>query len=152
MEEKNLLIIDDETMILQNLKFLLKKHAARIFTAPNAMEGLKILEEENIHCVICDISMPGMTGVELIKVIRERHNNVPFIFYTAFGNHDLMREAAKYGAFDFLTKPEFDDLQNVVTRGLSEGFNRASQNEMPGESEYQKILDEFLKVTGENSK
>src|SRR5687768_7213499 len=105
MDEKNLLIIDDEELLLENLKILLKKNASNIFLANNATDGLKILNSENIHCVVCDISMPGMTGVELIKKIRTEGNDVPFIFYTAFGNHELMREAAKYGAFDFLTKP-----------------------------------------------
>lgn len=152
MEEKNLLIIDDETLLLENLNVLLKKHASTIFLASNAMEGLRILNTQNIHCVICDISMPGMTGVELIKQIRSEGNEVPFIFYTAFGNHELMREAAKYGAFDFLTKPIFEDLQSVVSRGLTEGFQRVNRQNCPDlESEYQQILEEFLREDSEKS-
>lgn len=152
MEEKNLLIIDDEELLLANLKILLKKHASKVFVANNAKDGLKILNSEKIHCVVCDISMPEMTGVELIKQIRTEGNEVPFIFYTAFGNHELMREAAKYGAYDFLTKPIFEDLQSVVSRGLTEGFQRANGQDLKhSESEYQNILEEFLRENGEKS-
>lgn len=149
MEEKNLLLIDDEEMILTNLKYLLKNKAHHIFTATRAMEGYKILNSEKIHCVVCDISMPEMTGVELIRRIREEGNEVPFIFYTAFGNHVLMQEAAKYGAFDFLTKPVFEDLESIVSRGLGEGFKRANGYQQNTVSEYQKILDDFLKENGD---
>lgn len=149
MEEKNLLIIDDEQDLLLNLKALLKKHASRIHIASSGAEGLEILQKENIHCVICDISMPGMSGLEVIKRIRTTGNEVPFIFYTAFKNNELMMEAVKYGAFDFLTKPIFEDLESVVSRGLTEGFKRARGETQTSLSDYQKILDDFLQKTGE---
>jgi YesN/AraC family two-component response regulator len=151
MSEKNLLIIDDEELLLKNLKYLLKKYATNVFTAYNGKDGLELLKKQNIHCVICDISMPGMTGVEVIRAVREDGNEVPFIFYTAHGNHELMKEAAKYGAFDFLTKPVFEDLESVVSRGLSEGFDRASGTKVDPVNEYQKILDELNQRSEEES-
>lgn len=152
METRNLLLIDDEEQILLNLRILLKKYASTIFIASSAKEGLKILRANEIHCVVCDISMPEMTGVELIKQIREDGNDVPFVFYTAFCNHELMREAAKYGAFDFLTKPEFEDLHAVVSRGLSEGFKRKSEEKTDeNDTVYETILNDFLKATGEDT-
>lgn len=151
MNEKNLLIIDDEELLLSNLARILKKYATKVFTATNGRDGLHILQTEKIHCVVCDISMPGMTGLEVIKTIRQTNNEVPFIFYTAFGNHELMREAAKYGAFDFLTKPIFEDLESVVSRGLNEGFERANgKREEQDPSEYKKILEEFMLKYKEN--
>lgn len=146
MTIKNLLIIDDEELLLANLSRILKKHATHIFTAPNALEGYRLLRENDIHCVICDISMPGMTGVELIKKVRAEENNIPFIFYTAHANHELMKEAARYGAFDFLSKPHFEELENVVARGLTEGFNRKEGSDGNSESEYSRLLEEFIKV------
>ena len=144
MTIKNILIIDDEELLLANLRLILKKHATHVFTALDASEGHKILREQDIHCVICDISMPGMTGVELIKKVREEENNIPFIFYTAHSNHELMKEAAKYGAFDFLSKPHFEELEAVVARGLIEGFNRKSGVQENSESEYSRLLNEFI--------
>jgi YesN/AraC family two-component response regulator len=144
MEVKNLLIIDDEVLLLETLSILLKRYATNVYTAANGEEGLNILKNENIHCVICDISMPVMNGVELIKEVRALNNQVPFIFYTAHANHDNMREAAKYGAFDFLSKPLFDDVEAVVARGLIEGFRRTQHSASePNYSVYQSILDEL---------
>lgn len=150
MKSKNLLIIDDEEQLLINLSYLLNKYADQIFTAKNGQEGLAILKEQDIHCVICDISMPEMNGVEVIKRVRSMGNEVPFIFYTAFGNHHLMTEAAKYGAFDFLTKPVFEELESVVARGLHEGFKRNENGLKESDpSDYQSILQDFLKSTKE---
>lgn len=79
MITKNLLIIDDEELLLQNMKFLLSHYVQNIFTANNGKEALKILQNEDIHCAICDITMPVMGGVELIKEVRAQGNDIPFI-------------------------------------------------------------------------
>ena len=141
----NLLIVDDEPVLLNILKFTLESYANKIFTAENGLLALEVLNKEEIHCVVCDINMPKMNGVELIKRLRETNNNVTFIFYTGHGNHSLMLEAAKYGAFDFLNKPQLDGLEDAVARGLKQGF-RSTQG-LPEEeadfmSEYQKLLKE----------
>ncbi len=142
----NLLIIDDEEYLVDNIKFLLKGYAENIFVAYNGYSGLDILRKENIHCVICDISMPKMNGVQVIEKARQEGFETPFIFYTALGSSDLMREVAKFGAFDFLTKPDFDNLEEVVSRGLREGFNRDIRHSTSASTaEYDAILNEFLK-------
>lgn len=143
---KNLLIIDDEELLLENMRFLLAPHADKIFTATNGKSGLKIIDSEEIHCVICDITMPVMNGVEFIKETRARKNEVPIVFYSAYGSHEMMMEVSKYGAFDFLKKPDFQDLELVVKRGLEEGFKRKHyQQRDPGEfiSEYQQLLEKI---------
>ncbi|MCM2350529.1 MAG: response regulator [Bacteriovoracaceae bacterium] len=143
--KQNLLIIDDEDLILHNLKYLLKKHALTVFTANNGKAGLNILQKNQIHCVICDIFMPDLTGVQIIKEVRAMGNMVPFVFFTAHGNHDLMLEAAKYGAFEFINKPYFESLEEIIINGLREGFERSStSNILTKENEYQEILDMFL--------
>ncbi|HXH75348.1 MAG TPA: response regulator [Bacteriovoracaceae bacterium] len=143
---KNLLVIDDEELLLNNMKIMLSSYASSIFTAKNGKEGLSVLDAQEIHCVICDITMPVMNGVEFIKEVRARNNEVPIIFYSAYGSHSMMMEVSKYGAFDFLRKPDFEDLENVVTRGLAEGFNRRHGKErVPGDfiSEYQELLEKI---------
>lgn len=143
---QNLLIVDDEALLVENMKFLLAPHATKIFTAQNGKEGLAILEQEEIHCVICDITMPVMNGVELIKEARSRKIETPFIFYSAYGTHEMMMEVSKHGAFDFLKKPDFRDLESIVSRGLREGFNRKNQKASNAEdciSEYQMLLEKI---------
>ncbi len=116
--------------------------ADTVFTATNGKEALKIFSKETIHCVVCDINMPGMNGVEVIKNIREKHGHVPFIFYTGHGNQQLMLEVIKYGAFDFLNKPNMQDLEDLVIKGLEHGVKgKGPKNESPSESDYRKLLD-----------
>jgi DNA-binding NtrC family response regulator len=144
MAKGNLLIVDDEPMILETLKFNLEDYADKIFTAENGLEALDVLDKQKIHCVVCDINMPKMNGVELIKAIRKNDNDIPFIFYTGHGNYDLMMEAVKYGAFDFLDKPNFDGLEDVISRGMKEGFDiKSGKTPDPDTymSELKKLLD-----------
>ena len=146
MKKGNLLIVDDEAIILKTLKYNLSEYADAIYTAENGIEAIKRLAEYEIHCVICDINMPKMNGVEVIKDIRKNGNDVPFIFYTGHGNHELMMEAAKYGAFDFLDKPNLDGLEEVISRGLKEGFGEKKgieTNEDVLMSDYQKMIEKI---------
>lgn len=146
MSKGNLLIVDDEKILLKRLRFNLEDYADTVYTAENGVEALAVLKEMEIHCIVCDINMPKMNGVEVIKTIRAEENEVPFIFYTGHGSSELMMEAAKYGAFDFLNKPELEGLEDVVQRGLSEGYARVQGKSITDESyisDYQKMLDEI---------
>ncbi|HXH74046.1 MAG TPA: response regulator [Bacteriovoracaceae bacterium] len=145
MNKGNLVIVDDEPTLVKLLAKKLKEYADNIFTAANGEEALVVLAKQKIHCVICDVSMPKMDGIQLIKKMRSDNNPVPFVFYTGVGNHEMMLEVAKYGAFDFFNKPDFTGLEEVIVRGLKEGFNRPSEtgSELDFVSEYQKLLNEM---------
>lgn len=117
----NLLIIDDEVELAQNLKLILKKYADNVFVAHSGADGIRILEKETVHCVICDIYMPGMTGIDVIKAIREAHNNVPFIFFTAYGVDEIKAEAAQYPRTIFLIKPDVKEITLIIGKMLQLG-------------------------------
>jgi DNA-binding NtrC family response regulator len=141
MNKGNLLIVDDEPILLKNLKINLEDYADNIFTASNGLDALEVFRREKIHCIICDINMPQMNGVEVIKEVRSMDSHIPFIFYTGHRNSELMFEAVKYGAFDFLDKPYFDGLEEVISRGMKNGFNPSEQiSEDEIMTEYQKLL------------
>lgn len=144
----NLLIVDDEPMLLKRLRLNLSYFADNVFTASNGFEALSVLETENVHCVICDVNMPKMNGIEVIKKLREGNNPTPFIFYTGHGNHEMMLEVAKYGAFDFFNKPDFDGLEEVLPLALLEGLNKESPKDSAERelSDYQKLLKDMDKV------
>jgi DNA-binding NtrC family response regulator len=148
MSKGNLLIVDDEPKLLRRLKFNLEEYADEVYTAENGLEAIECFEANEIHCIICDINMPKMNGVEVIKKIRDIGSDVPFIFYTGHGNQELMMEAVKYGAFDFLDKPNLNGLEDVISRGLKEGFKSNSEevSEEAYISEYKKLLEQL----GEN--
>ncbi|HXH31764.1 MAG TPA: response regulator [Bacteriovoracaceae bacterium] len=144
MNKGNLLLVDDEPLILKNLKFSLTSYADSVFLAADGQEALNILENAEIHCILCDVNMPRMNGLELIKKVRELGNDVPFIFFTGHGNKEMMIEVARYGAFDFIDKPYFDGVEEVVCRGLRVGLKlNAGLPPLEFVSEYQKLLTEL---------
>lgn len=124
----NLLIIDDETELVDNLKIILAKHADNVYTAFNGADGIRALNSHDIHCVICDVYMPGMTGIEVIKHIRKEGNNVPFIFFTAYGMDEIKAEAAQFPRTVFLIKPDIKEITLIISKMLQLGVNEASQN------------------------
>lgn len=141
MAKGRLLLVDDEPLILKMLEINLAPYADQILTAENGKVALETFKENEIHCVVCDINMPIMNGVEFIKKVRELGSQVPFIFFTAYNERELMLRALKFGAFDFLTKPNFDGLEEVVAKGLKEGFKLPTlQDDEKLLSEYQKLL------------
>lgn len=130
MENKgNLLLIDDEVLLLERTAMLLEDIADEVFTASSGKDGLKLLDTETIHCIICDINMPEMNGVEVLENVRKSHPDVPFIFYTGHGSRELMKKAVKLGAFDFVDKPFLDGLEGIAVAGLLNGKGLISTSE-----------------------
>ncbi|HEY9609821.1 response regulator [Allocoleopsis sp.] len=108
MNENSLkvLVIEDEKEIRENLEDLLsdKYH---VFTASGGREGLDIAQRELPHLVICDVTMAGVTGHNVLTALRSNPitANIPFIFLTAKVSKDDMRLGMELGADDYLTKP-----------------------------------------------
>jgi len=137
-----ILIIDDEIGICETLADYLEDDIDIILTANNGLEALKVYEKEKpFDCIICDINMPIMNGVEFIKAIREKNDNTNFIFFTGHGTRELMSEAVKYGAFDFIYKPSFDNLFETINAAIDHKHETNTQNSEKILSEYKKILN-----------
>lgn len=99
-----LLLVDDDISSMSALTNLLQ-HDYKLKMASNGADALKIFKKEPIDVVITDINMPKMTGVELLRSIRERSNDAYVIVVTGYPNNDNMQDADKYGAYAFFTKP-----------------------------------------------
>ena len=142
MRKGNLLIVDDEILIVERLKIILADLADEVFTAFDGEEAIEVIKAQKIDCVICDINMPKMNGMEVIKNLRTFDKKLPFIFYTSHGHHDLMLEASRSDAFDFLNKPHITGLEEVIERGLRQGVTGeiAPPKEGAFESAYRKFL------------
>ncbi len=141
MPKGNLLLIDDEQLIIENMSNILEDCADKIFIANSGEKGLDILSREVIHCVVCDINMPEINGVDVIRMARKKNIHVPFIFYTGHGGKHHMLEAIKYGAFDFLDKPDLEGLKELVLAGLAHGLNGDNTESEPAtETTYRKLL------------
>ena len=67
--------------------------------------SLQNLKKENIDCVLLDMKIPGMDGIEILKRLKESYADLPVVMMTAYGESDIMEEAKKLGAVRFFTKP-----------------------------------------------
>ena len=85
--------------------------------AENGLDALELVHEKNPELMICDIRMPKMNGLEMLKKLREEKNPVQVIFLTAYSEFSYAREALKLYAFDYLLKPfEDGELESAILR------------------------------------
>jgi two-component system response regulator FixJ len=100
--------IDDDDAVRQSLEFLLKSAGIKTRSFDSAKAFLDVLAEVEGGCVITDVRMPDMSGIELLRRLQTSRPELPVIVITGHGDVSLAVEAMKIGAFDFLEKP-FDD-------------------------------------------
>lgn len=103
-------IIDDDDALRESLAFLLNTAQIAVRTYPSATAFLEQLPDIGLGCVITDVRMPGLSGIDLLKCLKERKIDVPVIVITGHGDVPLAVEAMKFGAVDFLEKPFDDEL------------------------------------------
>jgi FixJ family two-component response regulator len=101
-------IVDDDELMRGALQGLLKAAGLEARTFASAEEFLESGEPEGFRCLIADIRMPGMSGLDLQAALKADRISVPIIFITAHGDERMRLQALRSGAVEFLTKP-FDD-------------------------------------------
>lgn len=101
-------VIDDDAAVRDSLKFLLEAAQLPVRTYESAADFLKALPGVKTGCVITDVRMPGVDGIELLRRVRSAVRSLPVIVITGHGDIPLAVEAMKIGAIDFFEKP-FDD-------------------------------------------
>lgn len=111
-ETTNILVVDDEKEIAELVEIYLVSDGYKVFKADNAMDGLDILDKNEIHLVLLDIMMPGMDGMEMCRKIRET-NNIPIIMLSAKSTDLDKIMGLGTGADDYVTKP-FNPLELVA--------------------------------------
>ena len=122
-------VIDDDEAMRQSLDFLLKTVGFEVRTYESATAFLSMLEDAAPGCIITDVSMPGMSGVELLRRLRELGRNMPAIVITGHGEVQLAVEAMKIGAKDFIEKPFDDDvLLAAIGSALDTGQTHAERD------------------------
>ncbi len=101
-------VIDDDVASRQSLEFLLKTAGIEARSYASAVTFLDLQPDLASGCVVTDVRMPGMSGIDLLRRLRELNKSVPVIVMTGHGDVPLAVEAMKMGAVDFIEKP-FDD-------------------------------------------
>jgi FixJ family two-component response regulator len=98
-------VIDDDASVRAATNNLLSSHGYVVHTFASAEEFLRSTHLNDMSCVIADVQMPVMSGVELLTTMRAQGYRVPFIFITAFPDDSIRARALKAGAICFLAKP-----------------------------------------------
>lgn len=109
---QTILIIDDEKSIRKTLSEILTFEGFIIDEAGDGAEGLKKIKENSYDCILCDIKMPKMDGIEVLEQMRETNADTPFIIISGHANIETAVGAVKKGAFDFISKPP--DLNRLL--------------------------------------
>jgi len=106
--DSTIYVIDDDDAVRESLEFLLKTAGITVRGFDSAKAFLEVLPEIKSGCVITDVRMPEITGIDLLRKMNEAQRDLPVIVITGHGDIALAVEAMKIGAVDFLEKP-FDD-------------------------------------------
>jgi signal transduction histidine kinase len=128
-EPPQVLVIDDEVGPRESLRMLLKP-SYQVHTADCVEAGLRLLRERNPDAIVMDIRMPGITGIEGLRRIREIDPHLSVIMLTGFGALETAKEALRLGANDYISKP-FDarEMQEVIGRNVARTRNhRTTEN------------------------
>jgi two-component system response regulator FixJ len=102
-------VIDDDEAMRDSLNFLLDSSGYKVALFDTAQGFLDALPGLVFGCVVSDVRMPGLDGIELLKRVKTQHNPFPILIMTGHGDVPLAVEAMKLGAVDFLEKPFEDD-------------------------------------------
>lgn len=127
-----ILVVDDDEEIRTAITKLLQKDGYSVTTQADALGAVRCLarSEEPFDLVITDVVMPGLSGMELLRLLKAESSDQPVIIITAFGDGFDYTKARSKGAFEYLCKPlENDVLLSVVRRALKRRNNHATIQE-----------------------
>ena len=114
----SVLVVDDEPALREVLSLRIQSWGYDVRTAADAAEAERELQRERPDVVLSDVVLPGISGIDLLRWLRQHDDHVPVIMMTAHGNIDAAVDAMKAGAQDFLTKP----LDYATLRGVLDGI------------------------------
>jgi two-component system response regulator HydG len=118
-KKERILIVDDSPDTLEVLKRNLESRGYLVFTAPGAVEAIKIIESSTVDLVITDLKMPEVDGLSLVRHIQENYINMGVMMITGYPSIEGAVEAVKFGAEEYLSKPFTDEeLFSAVSRVL----------------------------------
>lgn len=140
-----ILVVDDEESIREFLEIMLKKEGYEVTCAEDGARAIDLLSKKSFDMVISDLQMPNVTGIELLKHVKDNYPDLVFMMITAFGTTESAVEAMKMGAYDYLTKPfKLDEvrlnIQNALRAKNLEVENRVLKKELTKEYSFQNLV------------
>ena len=148
--QNTILIVDDEKPLRLSLSLILQKENYRVKTVANAEEALNCLQQQEYDLMFLDLSMPGMSGIDLLVDVHKNFPHMPVLILTAHAALESAIQAVRLGARDYLIKPMEPVL--ILTRVveiLAESKQPARKKEIV--SQIQSLLVELQKIDGEET-
>ena len=126
------IIVDDDDLVRASIQGLLKSVGLRSRAFANAQEFLRGQHTEGPSCLILDVQLPGLSGLDFQQALADAGFQIPIIFITGHGDIPMSVKAMKSGAVEFLTKPfQEEDLLNAIHQALDrDRVTREQQNEL----------------------
>ncbi|MCU6710452.1 response regulator [Paenibacillus sp. J5C_2022] len=138
------LLVDDEAHITRNLEKVIPWEMLGLevaATAKNGVDALALMEKESIQLLLCDIRMPVMDGLELVREVREREFPCDIIMLSGYQDFAYTRTAIQYGVKDYILKPiPYDELTGVIARVMAAQREKAKQQSKENKK-LEKIMD-----------
>jgi putative two-component system response regulator len=135
IERKNILVVDDEEPIRRLLAYFLENHGYTVTLATDAREARQRLAEQPYALILCDVNMPGESGMDLLHAVRGEHVHTAVIMVTGLDSQVLANAALEMGAFGYIVKP-FEanevliDVANALRRRRLELEREAQRNNL----------------------
>jgi FixJ family two-component response regulator len=142
-EKATIFVIDDDLSIRKAVSYLLKSEGYEVETFESAEKFLASKTSSCIGCIVLDIRMKDMNGLELQEELIKKHLNLPIVFITGHGDIAMSVKAMKKGAYDFLTKPFNDEIfLNTVKNAIEK-----CHNELSSKKEKEEIFEKMITLT-----
>lgn len=140
-----ILVVDDEESIREFLEIMLKKEGYDVTCVEDGQQAIDILKKKSFDMVISDLQMPHVSGIELLRHVKEQNHDLVFMMITAFGTTETAVEAMKLGAYDYITKPfKIDEVRINIANALRsqslEFENRTLKKELVKENSFQNLV------------
>jgi len=133
-----ILVVDDDVEVTDYLSATLRELEFEVNVANTGEQALSQLNEINFDLVITDLVMPGMSGFDLMTELHSRFSSIPIIVLSGHDSRDMMREAMKHGAYDFLAKPlSLEELKVTVRNALEN--QRSTTEKKRAEADLEKL-------------
>lgn len=119
---QKILVVDDERAIRRSLNEILTMEGFKVEEAVDGADALEKIKNNHYDCVLCDIKMPQVDGIEVLEKVQELKPDVPVIVISGHGNIDTAVEAVKKGAFDYISKPpDLNRLLITIRNAMDKG-------------------------------
>ncbi len=147
-KQQEILVVDDEKSLREMLAILLQREGYQVLQVENGKKALELVKNSEFDLIITDMKMPELSGLELLRKLREQDNDITVLMMTAFSSTEDAVEAMKLGAYDYITKPFKNDEIRLVVKNALERKKLQKENKRLKEQLGQRFS--FKKLIGES--